>query len=284
MEYYSGKRYLKRIGEVLSNNTNEVCICEETDTRSKIYYMLWIVKDRMLARTLLKVFHEKNETPLYLETFAINENTAFVFPYNGERSLFRFLGGELLTQKEQEKIWRQLVETCMASDIPYAILFQLLRQHRLQIQPDGEITFSYALDLRNFQVERAEEDCADMCAEIILELMEMSKSGNTRLKRVLQSKFEEEERHYSFGELFQDIISNAKAFKFQKNEKQAWKKLSAAIKGSKDKILKILVALCLILIVIAVVLMLSQFIYGEIPLLRLFQNSFQTIGTESLVQ
>lgn len=284
MEYYSGKHHLKRVGEVLSNNTNEVCICEETDSRSKIYYMLWIVKDRMLARTLLKVFHEESETPLYLETFALNENTVFVFPYNGERSLFRFLGGELLTQKEQEKIWRQLVESCMASDIPYAILFQLLRQRRLQIQPEGEITFSYALDLRNFQAERTEGDCAHMCAEIILELMEMSKSGNTRLKRVLQSKCEAEEGYCSFGELFQDIISNAKAFKSQRTGKKAWKKLSEAIKGSKDKILKVLMVLCLILVVIAVILLLSQFIYGEIPLLRLFQNSFQTIGTESLVQ
>lgn len=284
MEYYSGKHHLKRIGEVISNKTNEVCICEETDNQSKIYYMLWIVKDRMLARTLLKVFHEESETPLYLETFSMYENTVFVFEYNKERSLFRFLGGELLTQKEQEKVWRQLVETCMASDIPYAILFQMLRQRRLQIQPEGEITFSYALDLRNFQAESTEGDCVKMCAEIILELMEMSKSGDTRLKRILQSKCTEEEGYGSFGELFQDIISNSKAFKSHKNGKKIRKKLAEAIKTNKDKIRKVLIVLCLMLIVIAGILLLSQFIYGEIPLLRLFENSFQTIGTENLAQ
>ncbi len=282
MEYYSGKHHLKRVGEVISNKTNEVCICEDTDSES--YYMLWIVKDRTLARTLLEVFHKESETPLYLEIFALNENTAFVFPYTRERSLFRFLGGELLTQKEQEKVWRQLVETCMASDIPYAILFQLLRQRRLQIQPQGEITFSYALDLRNFQAESTEGDCASMCAEIILELMEISGSGDTRLKRILQSKCGEEESYCSFGELFQDIISNSKAFKSQKSEERVWKKISEAIKGSKDKIWKVVAVFCLILVVIAVIILLSQFIYGEIPLLRLFQNSFQTIGTENLVQ
>lgn len=284
MEYYSGKHHLKRIGEVISNKTNEVCVCEERDSGSKLHYMLWIIKDRMLARTLLKVFHEGSEKPLYLETFAWNENTVFVFPYNGERSLFRFLGGELLTPKEQEKVWRRLVETCMASDIPYGILFQLLRQRRLQIQPEGEITFSYALDLRNFQAEHTEADCAEMCAEIILELMELSKSGDTKLRRILQSKCGEEEGYGSFGELFQDIISNSKAFPSGKSGKKAWKKISEAIKGSKDKVQKALMILCLILIVFAVILLLSQFIYGEIPLLRLFHNSFQTIGTENLVQ
>lgn len=282
MEYYSGKHHFKRIGEIISNQTNEVCICEKIGGQSKIYRLLWIIKDRMLARTLLEVFHEKNETPLYLESFSVKENTAFVFPYHKERSVFRFLGGELLTQKEQEKVWRGLVETCMASDIPYAILFQILRQRRLQIQPQGEIIFSYALDLRKFEAERGEADCANMCAEIILELMEMSKTSDTRLKHALQNKCAEE-GYNSFVELFQDIKSNAKAFK-KRNGEKVRKKAGQVIKGHRGKAVKCFVGLCLILVVIALILLASQFIYGEIPVLRLFQNSFQTIGTENLVQ
>lgn len=282
MEYYSGKNHFKRIGEIISNQTNEVCICEETGRQPALYRLLWIIKDRMLARTLLEVFHEKNETPLYLETFSLRENTVFVFPYHREHSVFRFWGGELLTQKEQEKIWRELVETCMTSDIPYAVLFQILRQRRLQIGSRGEVDFSYALDLRNFDAERGEADCANMCGEIILELMEMSKASDTKLKCVLQNKCQEEGYH-SFIELFQDIKENAKAFK-KRNGEEVSKKAAQIIKDHKGKAIKLLVVLCLILVVIALLLLASQFIYGEIPVLRLFENSFQTIGTENLVQ
>lgn len=282
MEYYSGKHHFKRIGEIISNQTNDVCICEEMGSPSEEKRLLWIVKNRILARTLLEVFHEKDETPLYLDTFSFRENTVFVFPYEGERSLFRFLGGELLTGKEQEEVWRRLVETCMACDVPYAILFQILRQRRLQIQPEGEITFSYALDLRNFEAERAEADCATVCAEIILELMEMSKAKDTSLKRLLQEKCEED-GYISFTELFQDIISNSKSFKKNKKE-NGFKRVIRNILGNKDKIVKVLIVLCILLVAVAVILTVSQLKYGEIPILRLFQDTFQTIGTEKLVQ
>lgn len=282
MEYYSGKHHFKRIGEIISNQTNDVCICEEIGSSSEKKRLLWIVKNRILARTLLEVFHEKDETPLYLDTFSLRENTVFVFPYEGERSLFRFLGGELLTEKEQEEVWRRLVEACMTCDVPYAILFQILRQRGLQIQPDGEITFSYCLDLRNFEAERSEEDCATVCAEIILELMEMSKVKDTPLKRLLQEKCEED-RYGSFAELFQDIISNSKSFKRNRKENGLKRALRSVI-SNKDKIVKILIVLCVLLAAVAVILTVSQLKYGEIPILRLFQNTFQTIGTEKLVQ
>lgn len=282
MEYYSGKHHFKRIGEIISNQTNDVCICEESGSLSEKRYLFWVVKNRVLARTLLEVFHEKDETPLYLETFSSRENTVFVFPYSEERSLFRFLGGELLTEKEQEKVWRQLTETCMACDIPYAILFQILRQRRLQIQPDGEITFSYALDLRNFQTERSEADCAAACAEIILELMEMSKAKVSALQRILQEKCEED-GYISLTELFQDIISNSKSFKKNKKE-NGLKRAVKNLISNKDKLVKILLVLSILLLAVAAFFVISQLRYGEIPILRLFQNTFQTIGTEQLVR
>lgn len=279
MEYYSGKHHLKRIGEILRNNTNEVCICEETDNASKTHRLLWIVKDRKLARALISVFHENDKNVPYLETFSEREAMAFVFPYEGERPLFRFLTGELLSTKEQEAVWRKLVETCMASDVPYAVLYQILRQRKLQIQSDGKITFSYALDLRGFGAEHQEADCAQECAVILLELMEVSKAGSSPLRQRLADRCAEE-GYASFLELFQDV----KSYSRNKRNKKLWKKFVQAFSQKKDKALGLWLWFCIILIIIAVILLLSQFIYGEIPLLRLFQNSFQTIGTENLMQ
>lgn len=282
MEYYSGKHHFKRIGEIISNQTNDVCICEEMDSPSKQKRLFWIVKNRILARTLLEVFHETDETPLYLDTFSFKEHTVFVFPYEKERSLFRFLGGELMTEKEQEEVWRQLVESCMACDVPYAILFQMLRQRRIQLQPKGEITFSYCLDLRKFETERTEGDCATLCAEIILELMEMSKAKDTPLKRLLQEKCKED-GYASFMELFQDVISKSKSFRRNRKE-NAIQRVLRNVRSHKDKIIKVLMVLCAFLAVMTAILIALQLKYGEIPVLRLFQDSFQTIGTETLIQ
>lgn len=282
MEYYSGKHHFKRIGEIISNQTNDVCVCQEIDHPAKQKRLLWIVKNRILARTLLEVFHETDEAPLYLDTFSFKDNTVFVLPYEGERSLFRFLGTKLMKEKEQEQVWRRLVETCMACDAPYAILFQVLRQRRLQIQPNGEITLSYCLDLRNFELEKREADCATLCAEIILELMEMSRAKETPLKRALQKNCKED-GYTSFVELFQDVTSHSKSYK--KNRRQnGFKRWIKSLREHKDKLEKVLFIVCVLLVTVAVILAVLQFKYGEIPLLRLFQDSFQTIGTERLIQ
>ena len=229
---------------------------------------------QMLRDSALKIIRALNPEKVMFGTDYPVKNPA------GELERFFAIPG--LTEKEQEEVWRRLVEVCMACDVPYAILFQILRQRGLQIQPDGEITFSYCLDLRNFEAERSEEDCATVCAEIILELMEMSKVKDTPLKRLLQEKCEED-RYGSFAELFQDIISNSKSFKRNRKENGLKRALRSVI-NNKDKIVKILIVLCVLLAAVAVILTVSQLKYGEIPILRLFQNTFQTIGTEKLVQ
>ena len=45
---------------------------------------------------------------------------------------------------------------------------------------------------------------------------------------------------------------------------------------------RILLLLCIVLLLCAAVMVISQIIFGDIPLLRLFQHCFDVIGTENL--
>ena len=45
---------------------------------------------------------------------------------------------------------------------------------------------------------------------------------------------------------------------------------------------RVLLRVCAVVAVLALVILISQLIFGDFPLLRLFQNTFETIGTEDL--
>ena len=51
-----------------------------------------------------------------------------------------------------------------------------------------------------------------------------------------------------------------------------------------DTLFGILFWVCLILGIIALVVLLSHVVWGDIPIFRLFVNTFKNIGTESLLQ
>ena len=49
-----------------------------------------------------------------------------------------------------------------------------------------------------------------------------------------------------------------------------------------DLLFGILFWLCVILGIVALVILLSHIVWGDVPILRLFVNTFKNIGTESL--
>ena len=62
--------------------------------------------------------------------------------------------------------------------------------------------------------------------------------------------------------------------------------LKARLKGwwlrNKDTLFHWLLALCIVAAAVAIIMLVSQLIYGDIPLLRLFKHCFDVIGTENL--
>ena len=82
----------------------------------------------------------------------------------------------------------------------------------------------------------------------------------------------------SLAELYRDIQLTALPEKkptFGQRIKGFWVR-------NRDRIFHILLVLCTIAVIIAVIMLISQLIFGDVPLLRLFRHCFYQIGTESL--
>ena len=54
--------------------------------------------------------------------------------------------------------------------------------------------------------------------------------------------------------------------------------------NNRDRLFRLLMVLCILLAIAAVVILVSQLIFGDVPLLRLFRHTFDVIGTENLHQ
>lgn len=82
----------------------------------------------------------------------------------------------------------------------------------------------------------------------------------------------------SLAELYRDIQLTALP------EKKAT--LKQRLKGvwirNRDRIFRVLLVVCAIVLIVALIMLISQILFGDIPLLRLFRHCFDTIGTEQL--
>lgn len=282
--YHAGNMALTPIAEVFRSPVNDVLICRDANAPASMRYLLWVIHDRACVKQLLPVF-ENGEGPSltgdppYLLRFTQNDLLCYVFPYREERRLAAFAPGQMTNAVIRERICVNLVIECLSSPLPYPLLYLLLHQECIHLEKDNSVFFLPTLDLSELDPEKGEEDCVAVCAQILLDLLE----GGGRRRRQLKSyeliRKKLAKRAYSgFPELYHDIKVTAIP-----EHKLGWR---ARLKGfwirNKDRIFKILLVLCIIMVILALIFALSQLILGDIPLLRLFERAFEVIGTETL--
>jgi hypothetical protein len=83
-----------------------------------------------------------------------------------------------------------------------------------------------------------------------------------------------------FTELYKDIRITA----VPGQKKGIRKRVKSWYTGRQEGLFHVLLIVCLIVAVLALISLISQLLFGEIPWLRILFNGFKTIGTESLVQ
>ncbi len=214
-----------------------------------------------------------------IEGFSSGKDFILVFPYRTERLLDSFYVGEAYTLLQCEEVCFNLILACISSGLKYPILFQILDQKLVNIAKDYSIYFSYRMDMENLDPTRTERDCATRCADILLELLS-SKEKEKSVVYELLSRKAGNKSYSTFTELYRDmriatapvkkgnLIQNIKAF-FHRNA---------------DRLFGIMFWIALIVGIVALILLITNLVVGDIPFLRLFYNSFQKIGTESLKQ
>ena len=282
MVYEAGNMIRSPIWEVFRGSVNDVVVCRDLRSPVGMRYTLLVIHDRACVKQMLTVFDQSDRLPSggqspYLLRFAQDERLCFVFEYREERKLSAFAAGQLTTPVVRETVAVNLVMECLSSPLPYPLLQLVLTQDCVQLEKDHSVYFTPLLDLSELDPSATEAECAACCAQLLLSILEPQ--GRRRLKSYELIRKKSAKRSYSgLPELYHDIKVTSVPEK-----KQGWRnRLKAFWLRSRDRVFRLLLAVCVIAVVCALVLLISQLIFGDIPLLRLFEPSFEVIGTETL--
>lgn len=280
MVYQSQKMKLECVRTVRQNDINDILICQDLNTAARNLYTLLVIKEHQTARQYLEVFERAGMSAQdsYIDSFSDRGAFCMVFEYKQERPLQNFYMGESYTLAECEAVCINVIMACITSNLPYPLLYLLLKQEQLHLSKDHTVYFSYQIDLADLDPEKSERDCAVACASVLKDLLRPKASQKAFSYKLLEKKISRKS-YDTFTELYKDIrIAGVSG------QKQGIRKrIKAWFARRQDGLFRILLCICLVLGVFALVSVLFQLIFGDIPWLRILFNGFKTIGTETLV-
>lgn len=280
MFYQSQKMKLECVRTVKKNKINDIFICRDLNTTAGNLYTLLVIKDHLTVKRYLEIFEAAglSAQDSYIDSFSDNGALVMVFDYKQERPLQDFYMGSSYTLGECEDVCIQVIMTCVASKLPFPLIYLILKQKQLHMAKDHSVYFSYQLDLSELDPKITERDCAVQCASILRDMLASKASQKAFSYRLLEKKISRKS-YDRFMELYKDIRITAAPQK-----RSLIKRIKAWFTRNQDVLFRILLVVCVILAIIAIVSLVSQLLFGDIPWLRLFFNGFKTIGTESLTQ
>ncbi len=271
---------LNRIQLVKKNEVNEVTVCRDMEDSSGALYSVVEVHDHEVVRKFLSIYRETGD-PDESDMTVMHKDGVFcvVFPYVKERPLSAFYRGDSVSLNECEEICINTILACMTAKLPWPILYLVLAQGQVHLSRDNNVYLGYEVDLADLDIRRNEHDCTVQCARLILGLLE-SKSSEKAMSFLLLQKKISKSSYRRFTELYKDVRIAASP----KQKKGIWNRIKAWYYRNKDTMFRILLVISVILMGIALVSILTQLIFGDVPWLRFFIRSFEHIGTESLLQ
>ena len=280
MVFQSQKMQLQSVRIVLKNDVNEVHVCRNLIDKSGGLYTVICVKDHMLVRKFLTVCEQtKGEESFFVDCFSDGENQIIVFPYVKERLMDSFYRPDILSVSECEDVCINTIIACMSSPLPWPLLYLVLTQGQLHLSRDGSVYLGYMINLEDLDVTRTEKDCTVRCARILLDLLRPKEGRQVNSLKLLDKKVAKAS-YTRFVELYKDVRISATP----RQQTKFFRRLRNWFARNKDALFRVLLWISIILALFVVLSFLSQLIFGDVPWLRLFINSFDKIGTESLLQ
>ncbi len=281
MIYDSGKMRLLPVSTKSIGEVNDCYICRDLASSGGILYTVIVVHQHEVVRRILEMFSmsgRKGEGVL-VDDFSLGDKHVLVFPYHRERPLMDFYEGESMTLAQCEEVCISTILACITSDLPYPILYLLLKSGQLHISNDRSVFFSYELDLSELDESITESECTDECASVLLELLK-PKSGQKATSYYLLEKKTANGSYDRFTDLYRDITIAAVT-----NKKiTPWFMIKLWIRKNADTIIGVLFWISLILAVFALSIFLSRLLFGGNSWISILFNTFKKIGTESLLQ
>ena len=172
MDNYSQPMQLRTIQTVKKSDANETRICENISDSARGRFTVLVVNDHKIMHRFIEIYdnaiylQERPEITMYTE----DGKFFIVYPYTSERPLMDFYMGETMSLRECEEICVNLILACMTSNLPWPVLYLMLRQRELHLSKDHSVHLSYRLDLSDLSEEIGEAECVVECAKLLLEL------------------------------------------------------------------------------------------------------------------
>ena len=281
MVYQVGELTLQKTQEVFRGKVNDVIVCQDIANDGKVYYTVLIVHDREIAKKLMNMFHAKEgqNRNKFVADYTWKDSYLMVFDYVRERPLERFFASEISNLNACEQMGLNLTVECLASGIPYPVLFLQLKQGQIHISRDRSIYLGYCIDLEDFSEDITEKDCATLCAKIVFSYIEEMKSARATSYKLLEKKLWKG-GYQRFTDFYKDLKMASQPLK----KEGILARLKKSYKHNQDRIFRLVMILCMILGILALSMIISQLIFSDVPFLRMFINPFKQIGTESLLQ
>ncbi len=278
MDYQVNGLPLRIVREVYSGPANDVLVCEDSSVRNS-YYTVLLIKDHMLAKRLLEILVANNGKPskCYIDIFTCNEGFGVVFNYIKERFLMEFYMGNSFSLPVCEEICTNLIMECISTMMPYPLLYLVLKQKQIHLSSDNAIRFGIPLDWSELDENTGEEECTILCATLLRDML-VDKEKEKAVSYELLSKKIKKQSYTRFKDLYFDVKMSSVAPK----KSNLFSRMKAILFRNQTKIFRLLLYISIILAVIVIIMLISQIITGEIPFLRVFFNTFDQIGTESL--
>lgn len=281
MVYQVGEMLLEKTQEVFQGKVNDVIVCRDIAGDGKQYYTVLVVYDRDTAKMVMDLFHRGDEQKRtkFIADFTWKDQYLIVFDYVRERPLERFFASEVSDIQACEQMALNLVVECLACEIPYPVLYLMLKQKQIHISRDRNIYLGYGIDLEELSMAVLEKDCATLCAKIVFSYLGQMRSVKVTSYKLLEKKIWKG-GYYRFTQLYKDLKMAS-----QPLEKESiWSKFRRFLRHNQDKIFFMLMIVCIALGVLALMMILSQLFFSDVPFFRLIINPFKQIGTESLLQ
>lgn len=281
MMYQINNMLLNVTQELLKGEVNDVVVCEDLSASTKVFYTVIVIKDRDIAKKMLKIYEEHSEDSkkTYIAKGTYQNHYLMVYPYEEERELERFFQAEINSLESCEALCSEVVIKCITSGIPFPIMYLQFLQKKINKSKAGEIFFSYSLDLKNLSEKNDEKECVSLCAKTLFSMISKVTNEST-VSYTLLLKKTSRKGYYKFIDLYKDIQAATMTIE----KRKLWVRIKAFFSRNGDRIYKGVLVICLTAAIIALIMILSQLVFGDIPLYRLFVNTFKNIGTESLVQ
>lgn len=287
MIYYPQGKELEVVSELFRGSVNDAVVCRDRLSASGEMYTLLIIHDRECAMNLLGVIENNTrsgENPCIMN-FAQNDKLMFMFPYREERKITSFAKGQITDITVSETIGINLVMECLSVALPWPLLQLVIEQGLVNITKDNSVYFTMGINLEKLNPECTEKSCVTECICLIMELLDTPAAGKRKRSKLSKSfelirKKSANGAYTCFPELYQDIRLTAitiKKLSLKRGFKGFWIR-------NHDRLFKFLLVICASLVIIALLMLITQMIFGDIPWLKLFYNTFDVIGTQNLHQ